>query len=277
MNIEEYISSGIVESYVLGLATPEERAEFEKMCAAHSEVRKAREAFELSLEETLVANAVQPSKNLKSKVFAEIDIEKQRLANLEPPVVPENGEKEETPVVRMDWRRYLVAASLILLIVSAALNLYLYNRYRDYSSRYSALVAQQTELARNYETLRTKNEMAENSMALMRDPAMAVIKMPATNVATTPDSTSMATVFWHSKSKDVYLMVNHLPNPAPDKQYQLWAIVDGQPVDAGVFNMEDGMLRMKNIPRAEMFAITLEQKGGSPTPKGPMYVAGKTS
>jgi len=35
------------------------------------------------------------------------------------------------------------------------------------------------------------------------------------------------------------------------------------------------MVKMKNIPRAQLFAITLEQQGGSPTPKGPMYVIGK--
>ena len=39
------------------------------------------------------------------------------------------------------------------------------------------------------------------------------------------------------QSKEVYLLVNQLPTPDPDKQYQLWAIVDGNPVDAGVFDM----------------------------------------
>ncbi len=48
-------------------------------------------------------------------------------------------------------------------------------------------------------------------------------------------------------------------------QYQLWAIVDNQPVDAGMLEMDKGhmMVKMKNIPRAQLFAITLEQEGGS--------------
>ncbi len=74
MNIQEYISSGIVESYVLGLADREECAEFERMCAAHAEVRRAREFFELALEEEAMSNAITPSKNIKSKNFAEIEI-----------------------------------------------------------------------------------------------------------------------------------------------------------------------------------------------------------
>jgi anti-sigma-K factor RskA len=55
-------------------------------------------------------------------------------------------------------------------------------------------------------------------------------------------------------------------------------MVDGKPVDAGVFDIKDGagMVRMKNIPRAQAFAITLEKKGGSPTPSlDKLYVMGK--
>jgi anti-sigma-K factor RskA len=34
------------------------------------------------------------------------------------------------------------------------------------------------------------------------------------------------------------------------------------------------LLRMKNVNGAQAFAITLEDKGGSPSPKGPMYTLG---
>ncbi len=62
MNIQEYISSGIVESYVLGLAEIEERAEFERMCVAHAEVKAARDAFEASIEQNAVSSAIEPPK-----------------------------------------------------------------------------------------------------------------------------------------------------------------------------------------------------------------------
>jgi len=50
VNIQEYISSGIIESYVLGLASAEERNEFDKMCELYPELREARTNFELSIE-----------------------------------------------------------------------------------------------------------------------------------------------------------------------------------------------------------------------------------
>ena len=286
MNIQEYISSGIVESYVLGLTEQEERVEFERMCAAHAEVRKAKEQFELSLEAQAMSEAVQPSKNIRSKIFAEIEIQNDKLDKASFPGDANStytdlnkGIEPRGIVTTMKWQRFLAAASIVLLVISTALNFYLFNQYKTYSSRYANLVDQQTELAKSNEVMRTKLDSYESAVALLRNPDMSVIKMPATNVPTSPDSNSVATVYWNTKSKDVYLLVNNLPLPPSDRQYQLWAIVDGKPVDAGVFDLETvpGLLRMKNMPRAEVFAVTLEKRGGSSAPEGPMYVLGKVS
>jgi anti-sigma-K factor RskA len=89
----------------------------------------------------------------------------------------------------------------------------------------------------------------------------------------------MATVYWDQNSKDVYMVVNNLPAPPSGKQYQLWAIIDGKPVSAGLYDMTDPskmVQKMKNIQgNVQTFAITLEQKGGSSTPTlDQMYVAG---
>jgi len=69
VNIKEYISSGIIESYVLGLASNEERAEFEQLSSVHAELRQAKEAFELSLEQHALDNAVNPPAALKEKIL----------------------------------------------------------------------------------------------------------------------------------------------------------------------------------------------------------------
>ena len=75
MNIQEYILSGIIESYVLGLASPEERSEFEAMCATHPEIQKAKDEFEDSLQNYFMndADAIKPAPELKDKIFAEIN------------------------------------------------------------------------------------------------------------------------------------------------------------------------------------------------------------
>ena len=44
-------------------------------------------------------------------------------------------------------------------------------------------------------------------------------------------------------------------------QYQLWAIADGKPVNAGMYTEEkDSKVALSKIPKAQAFAITLEKK-----------------
>jgi anti-sigma-K factor RskA len=112
-------------------------------------------------------------------------------------------------------------------------------------------------------------------MNVIQDPKVLKVTMPGTKAF----PTALATVFWNRESQQVYLKVNNLPEPAADKQYQLWAIVDGKPVDMGVFEMGDTvnlLQKMKITGKAQMFAVTLEKKGGAASPTmEQMYVAGK--
>ena len=270
MNVQEYILSGVVESYVLGLASAEERAEFERMCAAHSEVRAARDAFEQLLEKQLLSQAVAPPSNLKSKVIADIEIENDKR----------QGKKvvsmKQAPVVQSGWLRYVAAAAVILLVGSTILNFYFFTEYKKYISKYDELVASQTQMATLNQALQTKVQQYESMLNIFQDTSMSIVKM----LPAAPDGPAIGghtTVYWNNNSKDVYLVVNNLPKPAADKQYQLWAIVDGKPVDAGVFDIQNGPVKMKNIPNAQAFAITLEPKGGSASPTLPIYVLGKTT
>lgn len=284
MNIQEYISSGIVESYVLGLASEQERAEFERMCAAHPELRQAREAFEIQLEQQNLSAAVPPPTQLRSRILAELKAEKEKISALSSAdngVVQSIENSYDTHIVKMkSWWRYAAAASIVLLLASTALNFYFFSQYKSFSAKYDALVKENTSLAEGRRALQASFDEYRKAIETMSDPAMAIIRMAGSQVPGSPDPNSIATVYWDTRTKDVFLHVNNMPSTPSDKQYQLWAIVDGVPVDAGVFDPVKGVavLRMKNIPRAQAFAVTLEKRGGSPAPTlDQMYVLGKVS
>ena len=78
---------------------------------------------------------------------------------------------------------------------------------------------------------------------------------------------------------EVYVDPTNMPTAPAGKQYQLWAFVDGKPVDAGMITSKDGkkykIQKMKTFGKAQAFAITLETEGGNPQPKGSVYVLGK--
>lgn len=279
MNIKEYISSGIVESYVLGLADATEKAEFESMCIAHDEVRIARNEFEILLEQLAFSNLNKPPEELQGRIFAEIETEISKSSSR---VIPfskniNTEEQADKAVKYLRMMRLAVAASLILFIASATLNLYFFNRSKNYLALYNNLVASQQEMAASNKVLEARLQIFQNDLAILKDPQLTIVKLPGTNVPTSPARKSLATVYWNQGNKEVYLLVNNMPQPAPGKQYQLWALVDGKPVDAGVFDTgtESSFVKMKNIPNAQAFAITLENTGGSSSPTmEQMYVLG---
>ena len=258
MDIKAYIESGVIESYVLGMADAQEAAELEQLSRQYPEIRKAIDEFELNLEKQSLATAVMPSPKVKQQLLATLDFEEEATGR----------------VVAFAWTRYVAAASIILLVASAALNIYFYKQFKSTSTAYQALLVEKTSLIAQNQNIQTKALDLYNSMQLMSDPTFVKVSMSGTSLP--GKDGNLATVFWDTKSKDVYLLPNKLSEAPTGKQYQLWAIVDGKPVDAGVMDVCAGLCKMKNIPAASAFAITLENKGGSPTPTmEQMFVVGK--
>ncbi len=259
MDIKAYIESGVIESYVLGMAESQEAAELEQLSRQYPEIKQAIDEFEAALEKQSLAAAIAPPAGVKEALFSSLESEFKK-------------DRSQGQVASINWGRYLAAASVILLVVSSALNIYFYNQFKSTSTAYQSLLAEKNTLIAENQNTQTKVLDLYNSMQMMSDPT--VIKISMTGIA--GKENNLATVFWDSKSKDVYLLPNKLPDAGANKQYQLWAIVDGKPVDAGVMGTCAGLCKMKNIPNASMFAITLEKKGGSATPTmDQMYVAGK--
>ena len=130
MNVQDYISSGIVESYVLGLASPEEQSEFERMCRQYPEVLQARTDFELAMEQQAFQNAIAPPAALKQQVM-------DAISPAEAKIIPIDT---ATPVVKASWFKYAAAACAILLAGSLYWNISQYNRNQKLQETYNGLV-----------------------------------------------------------------------------------------------------------------------------------------
>ena len=93
-----------------------------------------------------------------------------------------------------------------------------------------------------------------------------MVQVKLKGISVQPDA--LATLYYDNSNKDVYLQINKLEEAPEGKQFQLWAIVDGTPVDAGVFdaNSESTLIKLKQSEKPAVFAVTIENKGGSPTP-----------
>jgi anti-sigma-K factor RskA len=263
VNLKEYISGGIVESYVLGLASETERAEFEGLCTQYPELVAARREFEEKLEQFASDHAVPPPVGVKVRfleAIGEMDpgqISKVTSSN-QPKII--TMENEKRPVRMSGWSRFSAAASIILLIGFA------WFAYQFYS-----LKRVNEELASTNVSLLAKANSSDSILnqivaeqKVVSDPNVTVVNMVGTQVA----PRSSANIYWDSTSSNVFLVVKNMPKLSSDQQYQLWALIDGKPKDLGVFDADKDkvILKMKNTQKAQAFAITIEQKGGSPSP-----------
>lgn len=270
MDIREYISSGIVEAFVLGLASETEVAEVLQLRRQYPELDEAILTFEIELERQHMAAAEKPGPMLKNKLLASLEesfvtvIDGQDLS----PVVdiPLETAAPVVSIKRRGWVNFAAAAAIILFLANALVSIMLYRNYETLKKDYATLQQENSQ-----EKLRFNSLYAD--VFKMQDSKMKKVPMPGVK----GKEENLATVYWDTETGEVYLFKNKLPTAEKGKQYQLWAIVDGKPVDAGVLDPNcEAFCKLKDIQNPQAFAITLEKEGGSPVPTlTEMYVLGK--
>ena len=263
MNIAEYISSGIIEQYVLGLASEAEALEVEQMAAQHAEVRQAIDAYESSLEQYAMAHAVAPRKELKNRVLEAIS-KQQAVAQMHGGIRSEGITVMPARSIRL-YKLIAVAASILLLISLSLNGIYIF-KYNQTKGNYEVLLASQQQMAANNQTLGARMEGIENDLQLLMNPMVKPVVMKG--VAAHPGM--MATVYWNPENRSAYFGPTNLPKAPQGKAYQLWAIIDGKPVDMGMYQPsgQEALQQMKQAApgTVQAFAVTLEKEGGSPVP-----------
>lgn len=267
MTSKEFIDSGLLELYVLGTLSEQERADVVRMCREFPEVKAELTAIEASMEAIDQSLAVAPPVGVKSGIFEEIENATPKQGKQ-----VEMGAKNDSP----GGTGWMLAASVTLAIISLATAVFYFQKYTDLSGEYEALVAQNTQMAQDLNQV--KNSLSENEslLALATDESTQRIALSATREG----SDLQVLVYWNTTSQQVYLDLGNLSMPGSQEDYQLWAIVGGQPVDMGVINFNDpaSLQKMNAIHGAVAFAITLEPKGGKPAPTlENMVVLGKVS
>ncbi|MEP1096245.1 MAG: anti-sigma factor [Cyclobacteriaceae bacterium] len=253
MSSEEYISSGILESYVLDQLSGAERSEVEKKAREHPEVREEIVRIELSIEALAFGTAVAPPSDARDKIVSAV-------SSPETPVVSISRSKSESLSLK-----YAAAASVLIALASTITAFDYWSKWKSAEGRLSDLIAQNQQFADNYNTVNLQLNDIQDAVAIMNNSAFSRIVMNGTD--NSPGA--LATIYWNENTQDVYLSIQELKELSENQQYQLWAIIDGKPVDAGVFDAGSSSLlvQMKSIGTgAAAFAVTIEPKGGSENP-----------
>jgi anti-sigma-K factor RskA len=255
LKVEDYISSGVLELYVLDLLNKAERREVQQMLEKHPEVRDELEKIELAMEGYASSFNEKPNSDLKLKLLNTLEF---------------SDERKPAPVTKIKVLRWFAAAASILFIFSLGLNIYQTKEIRKVESTLADLRSEQNVLANQNQTFKAKLENTEEELGvtkekiqLFQNPNIQNILIKGSDIS--PES--YAYISYNKVDKSINLSGINLPDEGKNKSYQLWALVDGTPVDLGVFNSKDSLIKVsKAVENAGAFAVTLQDKGGNPSP-----------
>lgn len=271
MNIQEYIASGVLESYVLGLASEKEVAEVEQLALKHPEIKAELRAIEGALESYAFANAQTPPAHLQSKIWEKIAAESEEKQTK---VIDFDSGKEvdltqqQAPKLTGFYGSYLRIAASVALLGSLLANIYFATQWNETKSNLSLAINENIKLQKNSKL--QEGTMQANEVNLLMNPETKMSKLVGQKGA----ENSTVVLAWDTKTNQVYLVRGNLPTPPAGMQYQLWAIVDDKPMDAGVFDIKNSTQELKKVPPAKAFAVTLEKQGGSTAPTSDIMVMG---
>ncbi|KAB2807044.1 anti-sigma factor [Phaeocystidibacter luteus] len=268
MDIKQYIGSGILEDFVLGMTSEQEQREVQCLSKIYPEIASYIATIEDELADAVMVDAVTPPQDLKSRILEnlperdEADLapvaEKpvmQVVHDEEPAVAQEHSTKRNFP-----WG---IAASLVVIIGLGGLYMNALTKANTQEGEILELTTEKGLAQEEIESLSARNSALASNLEILTDPGTERITLNATG-----DQAAQVLVYWNPETQDVLLESVDMPAVPEGSQYQLWTLVDGQPIDQGMLPLDDseGLARMKSAGAADAFAITLEPEGGSVSP-----------
>jgi len=256
MNIEEYISSGILELYIAGVLTEKENEEI------YAVIQKNPEALAdvVSIEKALLL-LTKSVKNDASYTFSSI---KHKLKEQEPKVIPISKSKT-------NWTQLTGWAAAVIL---GTVLIYTIN---DNNSLKTQIATEKEQLEQQIDNASNSLAEAEKLIEVFR--SKDIISVPLAGQKASPNA--YAKVYWDKKTNSIYLDAKGLPNPPKGKVYQLWSLKLSPltPTSLGTiatFTSDDNKIfNIENPNQSEAFGITLEPDGGSESPTlEQLYVLG---
>ncbi len=248
MIMEEYIASGILESYIYGLLTEDENKEVQEMIVKHPEIKKEIEAIEQAVYRLSTGTAPYLSAVNYEKIKNQIGLNP-KVKQLKP-------------------NRILTYTGWAACIVFAIGSYYLFNQNQNIQSEVEIVSSDNEKLQNEIELITGKNQEYTDVLNFIRRKNVDNIELGGQTIS----PTSFAEVFWDKESQKVIVDASGLPEPPDGKVYQVWSLKLNPLTPTSIGLLEDfasnntKLFEVNNVPDAEAFGITLEPAGGSNTP-----------
>lgn len=244
----------------MGLLSESDAKKIAALARKYAPIQEELNKIQNALEFADRKSAVLPSKKVKKVLMAKISED----------LKSENRIRPEGKSIKFNFNyKYAFAASLTGFLVTCSIALYLNielnKSHREISQLNAEITSSKTRLAEINTVNQMLNEVVSNSQ---------FERISLNGLQNFPDVKAIA----YRKNDQLFVSIGNLPEPPEGMQYQFWAIVDGNPVSAGLFDYEsakNSLTKMQNFNDAVAFAISLEETGGKDSPTAErIYVLG---
>lgn len=243
--ITTFLSSGLLEKYLLGETNSAETDMVESYISKYPEVQNTYNTLQFNLEVIAKSNAIEAPKGILNNILDDLD---------EKPVVKLNTQKNYRK-----WYKFSVAASVAALIFAGTSYIF-YNQNQKLSDENQVVVDEIFDLRSDIEK---NNKMLDNVMRqLLKLNNPETEKYIITGNERAKDLRTVAYI--NPKEKTSMIDVVSLPKLPEEQCYQIWAELQGKMVSLGILNEADR--KLQNIPYMEdalALSITIEPKGGN--------------
>ncbi|MBK9254516.1 MAG: anti-sigma factor [Saprospiraceae bacterium] len=249
MNVKEYISSGILELYVLGQLSPEEEREVEIMISQYTEVQ--REIYEISigLEKYGQLSAIKAPDAITNKLFNNLPAKNTSVGT-------QNSNSKSSDKTSGTGYNFLT----VLFAVTSVLGIIMYfmqgAEHKSEIEQYKKSVALCDSI----------QQVSQTQFALLKqinDPNNKII-----DLTPTPGFQGIAVYLHHNAAdRKNFLQLISLPEITSAQAFQLWSLKPGQdPIPLTVFADRNKIIEVAFEDNTATYAITIEPAGGSKTP-----------
>lgn len=252
MDIEQYISTGILELYVAGLLSEKENKEINEYSQKYPEIQKEIEEIEQAILE--LSKTASPSFNTTLH-YQELH---KKLATTNTKVV-------SMPKEKINYSSYLGWAAAVIF---AAGFLFMFLQNESLQSTIQVSTDENKQLEQQILEAESSLQQTKDLLNTIRDKNITVVALGGQEVA--PESYAKA--YWNKTEQKVFMDVRGLPEPPDGMVYQVWSLKLNPltPTSLGTLDdfIEDDnkIFMLANANESEAFGITLEPAGGSETP-----------
>lgn len=257
--VEDYISSGILEQFVLEELSTAEVREVLAMAERYPEIREELVLIEDTLQCVAEDLAKAPPPTLRNRILTSISQEQEETRPKD--VVAKKNKK-------IYYWQYGVAATFTLKLVFIAIAANFWMKWQNTEDKLDVIQEQ-------YGSLEQRAQQATQALLAISDPAFETFVLRGQAA----EADARVLVYWNEETLELLVNAAQLP-PNPNEQYQLWGTVAGEIVSLGGFEVEPRtslpqIISFKGVDGLSNIFISVEPKGGSDSPSQDQIYSGR--